>query len=56
MGNSRKSKISLVFTLVLAILSIICTSFATTAVLEELRKGEVIIDSQHIHTYPDGSG
>ena len=44
MGNSRKSKISLVFTLILAILSIICTSFATTAVIEELRKGEVIID------------
>ena len=55
MGNSRKSKISLVFTLILAILSIICTSFATTAVIEELRKGEVIVDSQHAHPFPGES-
>ena len=50
-----KRKFSFGLILILAILSTICTCFATTEVLTELRRGEVIVDSKHIHTYPDGS-
>lgn len=50
-----KRKVSFVFVLILAILSTICTCLATGEIIEELRRGEVIIDSQHIHTFPDGT-
>ena len=53
--TNLKSKFSFGLILMLAILSTICTCFATTEVLTELRRGEVIVDSKHIHTYPDGS-
>lgn len=55
MNRNFKDKVSLVFVLILAILGTICTCLATGEVLTELRRGEVIIDSQHIHTFPDGS-
>ena len=50
-----KSKVSTLFILMLIILSTVGVCSAVSEIVYKKLYGEVIIESEHIHTYPNGS-